>query len=184
MKALISFGLTLYRDCAAAYLRVSRVRALFAWWWMLRSRRYIVLRNLVIQTPGAAIHVGLVVVSTRGLFIVETLDARQPQESGSAHWFECGRSVVSCYDDPMHHCAEQARQIADVIEENVSFVSPVLLIADAGALPEDRPAHLVSGRGLVDYIRSFRVEVFSSRRTQQIVSQLSANTAEPVRLAA
>ena len=184
MKALISFGLLLFRCYAAAHLRLSQLRTLFAWWWMLRSQRYTVLRNLVIQTPETAIHVALVVVSTRGLFIVETLEAGSPQHVGSARWFESGRSVVSCYSDPMHHCAEQARQIAEVIEESVDFVSPVLVLADAEALPADRPAHLVSGHGVVDYIRSFRVEIFSSRRTRQIVSQLSGNATDPVRLAA
>ena len=184
MKALISFGLTLHRGYAAVHARLSRTRTLLAWWWMLRSRDYIVLRDLVVSAPGTVIHIGLLVVSTRGVFVVKTLDSNDVNGPVPANGFERGQPVVACYDDPMHDCEEHARQIAHVIEESASFVSPVLVLPDPAPLPVDRPAHIVSGRGVVDYIRSFRVEVFSSRRTRQIVSQLAACAPSTARLAA
>lgn len=178
VTALISFGPIFNRDYTCARLRLSRLRAALAWWWMSRSQRYIVLRDLVVQAPGAAIHVGLVVVSTRGLFVVEPLDAGIAHDLGSIPSREHGHLGVTDYDDPMRRCEEQAHQLARVLEENRSFVNPVLV--SAGALPTDRPAHLVSGHELVDYIRSFRVEVFSGRRLQQIVAQLCSRAPAPV----
>lgn len=150
---------------------------MLAWWWMLRSRRYTVLRDLVVEAPGSLIQIALMVVSTRGLFIVEALDDGGPEMTASAR--ESGRNsdLSDCYDGRVRRCEERARQLAHVLDESVSFVSPILVLA--GVLPANRPAHVVSGRGVVDYIRRYRVEVFSSDRIQQIVSQLSQSMPVP-----
>lgn len=176
VETLISFGLTLRRGYASANSRLSRMRALLAWWWMLRSRRYTVLRDLAIQLPDTVIHVGLLVVSTRGVFVVETVETDSRPKAVSKTEHEPAGPVARAPDELVRHYEEQARRIAHAIDESSSFVSPVLVLDDAGALPAERPAYLVNAPGVVDYIRSFRVEVLSRRRTQQIVSHLAHST--------
>lgn len=182
MKALISLGFALRREYASGYVRLARLRAALAWWWMLRSRRYIVLRNLIVQTPSAIIHLGLVVVSTRGLFIVEPLDAGIAHDLGTTDWTQRATELSAPNDDPVSRCEHQAQELAELLEENRSFVSPVLVTV--GGLPAERPANVVHGAALVDYIRSYRVEVFSHRRLEQIVTQISAHAPAQLQAAA
>ena len=181
MKALISLGFSVRREYASVFVRLARLRAALAWWWMLRSRRYIVLRNLAVQTPSALIHLGLVVVSTRGLFIIEPLDAGIAHDLGSTDW--AARAMPdAANDDPIDRCEHQAQELAELLEENRSFVSPVLVTVSH--LPAERPANLVHGPELAEYIRSYRVEVFSPRRLQQIVTQLSGQPPAQLKTAA
>ena len=182
MKALISLGFVVRRDYASMVVRLSRLRATLAWWWMLRSRRYIVLRNLAVQTPSALIHLGLVVVSTRGLFIIDPLDASIAHDLGSTDWPDRPMPNAANDDNPVDRCEQQAREVAELLEENRSFVSPVLVTV--GNLPIERPPNLVYGPALAEYIRSYRVEVFSTRRLQQIVAQLSGQTPAKLQAAA
>lgn len=182
MKALISLGFVVRRDYASMVVRLSRWRAVLAWWWMLRSRRYIVLRNLAVQTPAALIHLGLVVVSTRGLFIIEPLDAGIAHDLGSTDWAPRPMADAANDDNPVDRCEQQARDVAELLEENRSFVSPVLVTVSN--LPAERPANMVHGPELAEYIRSYRVEVFSARRLQQIVTQLSGQAPAQLKTAA
>ncbi|MES1939770.1 hypothetical protein T5B8_05991 [Salinisphaera sp. T5B8] len=182
MKALISLELSFRREYASVVVRLSRWRAALAWWWMLRSRRYIVLRNLAVQTPGALIHLGLVLVSTRGLFIIEPLDAGIAHDLGSTDWAQRPMPDAANDADPVERCEQQAQELAELLEENRSFVSPVLVTVSD--LPAERPANMVHGPELAEYIRSYRVEVFSARRLQQIVTQLSGQTPAQLKTAA
>ena len=84
--------------------------------------------------------------------------------------------------DPVERCEQQAQELAELLEENRSFVSPVLVTVSN--LPTERPANMVHGPELAEYIRSYRVEVFSPRRLQQIVTQLSGQTPAQLKTAA
>lgn len=164
--------------------RLVRFLARLAWRYLLDARRYVTLRDLVLETQDGATQLGLVVISTRGVFVVETWDAAHGVADGCASWFQRGANVVSCYDNPVHYCDERARLIAGALEEDGQYVSPVIVFTGPCALPEERPPNVVSDLGLIQYIRSFKADVYSSRRMQEIESRLARLRAAPLQAVA
>ena len=179
MKALISLGFLIRRDYASMVVRLSRLRATLAWWWMLRSRRYIVLRNLAVQTPSALIHLGLVVVSTRGLFIIEPLDASIAHDLGSTDWPERPMPNAANDDNPVDRCEQQAREVravkkyeSGIIRDPVT-IGPEATLQDLYALTQE---HGISGVPVVSQGRLAGIitsrDLRFERRTDAVVKDV------------
>lgn len=139
---------------------LTRVCVRLAWRCLVGSQRYITLSDLVIDNGSGPIHIGTVLVSTRGVFVIETWHS------------ERGGAAVTRYEDSIRYCDERARLVAEALEEDRCLVSPVVVFAGESHLPEERPANVVSELGLVQYIGSFKADVFSAERLQAIAERL------------
>jgi hypothetical protein len=185
METLISFSLAAPRRLLwHMRARLSQVLVLIAWRFWLNSRRYIMLRDLVLETRDGSVKLGLVVLSTRGVFVVETWNTNIAVAEGCANRFERGCNTMSCYDNLVHHCDERARLVARALEEDRCFVRPVVVLPGPRVLPKERPSNVVSDFGLIQYIRSFKFHVYSSRQIQEIASHLVQPQSPPPRRAA
>jgi hypothetical protein len=153
----------------------------FGMWLGLDSNVYRRIQNLILPAHGGTTQIDHVLVSVYGIFVVETKNM-SGWIFGSERFPKWTQSIYGKkfqFQNPLHQNYRHTKALEEFLALPESYFHPIVFFIGECELKTDLPANVLT-RGLGNYIKSHRTQVFTPSEAGEIFSRLSNAKSAPV----
>lgn len=140
----------------------------------LDKKKYHLIKSVTLPTDDGTTQLDHIIVSRYGIFVLETKNYKGWIFGGEhqKQWTQQVYKVKNKFQNPLYQNYKHTR----VLEEHLglpdkSIKSVIAFVGDC-SFKTDFPANVTKGTGCIDYIKSFKDEVYTEEQVQQFIEAI------------
>lgn len=144
----------------------------------LSKSTYHIVRNVTLPTEDGTTQIDHIIVSRRGIFVIETKNMNGAIYGGEhqPQWTQAfGRNKYR-FQNPLHQNYKHTRTLADILGVPHAVMKPIVMfIGDAKLKTQgEMPANVMT-RGLIGFIKSHKEVLLSEEEVQRVLGRIEEN---------
>jgi len=147
----------------------------------LSPDEYVILNDLTLPTRNGTTQIDHVVVSQFGVFVVETKNMKGWIFGGEkqARWTQTLRRHKSQFQNPLRQNFKHVKTVQELLSLRTADIHNVVAFVGAAEPKTNMPNNVLwSARELADYVRAWRVSIFSRSQVNDFVKTLRQTALE------
>ena len=150
-------------------------------WIGLDGDTYRRIHNLILPAQGGTTQIDHVLVSLYGIFVIETknMSGWIFGNERSPKWTQSIYGKKFQFQNPLHQNYRHTKALQEFLDLPESCFHPIVFFIGECELKTDLPANVLT-RGLGNYIKSHRAQIFSPSEAGEIFSRLTNAKLAPV----
>jgi len=139
--------------------------------WKLDKRHYRVIHNVTLPTQTGTTQIDHIIVSTFGIFVVETKNMTG-WIFGSAEqrqWMQRFYRKSFKFQNPIHQNFKHVKTLESLLNTPLETIHSVVAFTGNSTFKTTMPENVTRGIGVVDYIQTFTQPVFSAEELKNLV---------------
>lgn len=149
----------------------------------LDKGKYHILRNVTLPTDGGTTRIDQIIVSTCGVFVIETNNSRgwifgDPHQ---ARWTQKIFNYTKTFPNPLHQNDKRIKTLQSLLALNDQQIFSIVVFTGSSTFGTDMPDNVIHGTELIRYIRSKDHHLLFDADVKMILSKIEAERLAPSR---
>ena len=133
-----------------------------------------VFNNAILETPDGSTQIDHLILSTRGIFVIETKNMSGWIFGGDSQkqWTQTIFSKKTKFQNPIHQNYKHVKAVQSLLAADLGIIFNVVVFVGEAEFKTDLPENVVKLKGLLPYIRSFKQHLLRPEDVQKYASQV------------
>lgn len=140
----------------------------------LPQAHYHLVKNVTLPTTDGTTQIDHIVVSTFGLFVIETKNMKGWifGKAGQKQWTQQIYRYKKKFQNPLHQNYKHTKTLEELLQLCPESIFSIIVFVGRSEFKTSLPDNVTYGRGCIDYIRSKDNPVFNQQQVAEIVATI------------
>jgi len=148
---------------------------------LLDKEKYYLIKNVTLPTKDGTTQIDHIIVSTYGVFVVETKNMKGWIFGGEKQstWTQQIFKHKNKFQNPLHQNYKHTQTLKDLLGLTDNEVFSLIVFVGESTFKREMPSNVTEGLGYIRYIKSKTKEVLSISQTKEIASKIKVGRLKP-----